>query len=194
MAATVALNHLKLFFRQAVLSPRRLLGEDDVAAPAPAAENKAALPGGTFTPAGGRGTGAAGSGSARSCCHLRWPVLQPSYRPQFFCVSLEIPNKLRLPCTTTSCCCHPAKSAATRAAFAPACWCRPWPTFSYAAVTCARAGSWEPGGSTGCIMIHANLMKDGRVIGWGVSALPDQCRRMLLLLTPHHCHDCSRAF
>lgn len=30
-------------------------------------------------------------------------------------------------------------------------------------------GSWEAGGSTGCILVHANLMKGGDVVGWSVS-------------------------
>lgn len=106
---------------RAGLFSRRLLVEDGVPAPAPSTENKAALPGGTFTPAGGR-------------------------------------------------------------------------------------GSWEPGGSTGCIMIHANLMRDGRVIGWG-STDTDQSQGMFpsaiydpktksfeALLGDCGIHDCKNAF
>lgn len=55
------------------------------------------------------------------------------------------------------------------------------------------AGSWEPGGSTGCIMIHANLMRDGRVIGWGVSACAARCRQVLPPSTrPHRCPKCHQ--
>lgn len=103
------------------LSSLRLLAEDNGGAPAPSAESKAALPGGTFLPMGGK-------------------------------------------------------------------------------------GSWEPGGSTGCIMIHANLMRDGRVIGWG-STDTDQSQGMFPssiydpkakafepLLGDCGIHDCKNAF
>lgn len=66
-------------------------------------------------------------------------------------------------------------------------------------------GSWQDGGSTGIIMIHANLMKDGKIVAWAArnhglqeysSAIYDPESKSYTQLYEGRCgiHDCKNAF
>ncbi|KAL4425029.1 hypothetical protein ABPG77_001807 [Micractinium sp. CCAP 211/92] len=82
----------------------------------------------------------------------------------------------------------------------PAEWSEPGGTYEPA----GGAGSWESGSSTGIIMIHANLMKDGTVVGWSGrnqglqeygSVVYDPVNRTATqLLDRCGIHDCKNAF